>query len=150
MAVEFAFSQAREVFPASDNFGSFEPRQEFTRIRHGPARVTRHCAGAHHSARSVQRQIKHWSEVNVKSQSPAILADDLAMSSKKVGIIRREHVGSRWCRSKHIPKSIDAPALKINTRKQRCFEALPNLAQQMPGLLRTLGVPCKQDYTCRL
>src|SRR5580700_7402877 len=137
MAVQFAFAESRKMFAAPQHSRGAKPRQKLARIYRSFLRIIRYCPRAQHTSRRLQREIEHRREVHVESQRTAVPADDFPVLTKKRPLTRSKHFRCRRCCSQRIAKTIDRPALEINTGEQSSRDALSALVQQPPSLFRT-------------
>src|SRR5579863_10653995 len=150
MAVEFARAQAREVLAASQHTSRAQPGKKIPRVDSSFAWILGDDSRSHHAARSFECKIEHRSKVDVKSKSAAALSDNLPVLAEEFSIAAGEYVCCCGRGAEHAAKAIHGTALKVDAGKQRRRNALLTIAQQSPGLLGTLYVPCEQNDARRL
>src|ERR1700722_885101 len=143
VTVEGAFAETGKMFPASQHFCDLQPGKKFASVGGSLARIVGHGSRTHYFARRGKSQIKHGREVDVESESAAVLADDLTVFAVELAIACGEYVGRRRGRSEYIAETIDRPTLEINAAEQWSRDEILAVAQQLPRLFRSLDVARK-------
>src|SRR5579872_2207479 len=150
MAIELALTKSGKVLAATEHSRLTQSTQKFAYISCSVLRIGRYSPRSHDTTRCLESQVKHRSEVDIKSECTAVLADHLSVLAEQSWIMGREHLGCGGSGSEYITKSIDRTALQINAGKERGIDALLTVAQKLPGLMSALDVPSKQDDAGRL
>src|SRR5258708_34302670 len=146
MAVEFALAEAGKVLATSQHACGAKPCEELARIANRFAGVGRDRARTHHAARRFKREIEHGSEVNVESEGAAVLSDDLPVFAEEFAVTGGEDICCRRSWPERIAEAVYVSAFEIDAGKQRRGNALLAIAQESPGLLRSLNVAREQDH----
>src|SRR5271166_3011554 len=150
MTIELAFTEAGEVFAASQHVCFAKAGEKLAPIGDSFLRLRRDHARAHHAARGFKCQIKRRSEINIKAEGAAVLSDNLTMLEEELAVAGGEDIGRGRCGTEHVAEAVDESAFEIDTGEKRCRNALLALAQQTPCLLGGLDVAREEDYARRL
>jgi hypothetical protein len=150
MAVERALAEAGKMFAAPQNPGVRQPGKELADIFHGIHGIGRDCTRRHHLARCLEGKIEYGGEVYVKAECTAVLADNLAVLAKHVGIACGKDIRRRRRRPKGLAKTVDAPAFQIDASEKGRRNAFLAFPQQLPGLFWRLNVTGEKNHAGRL
>src|SRR5580692_3026585 len=147
VSIEVGFAEAGKVLDCSEHSRRGQSGEEFTSVGDGLGRICGNSTRTHNIARCLKCQIYNRREVRIETECTARLADNLAVPTIKVWITSREYIGSRWCGSSNVAKTIDPATLHVDTSKQGRRHARLALFEQPVRLLPAGDIAREKNHT---
>ncbi len=137
--------------PAPITPADFKSGQKFPRINDDRVGVGRNRPRAHHFARSLESQIEHRGKIHIETQSPAGLADDLAVLAEELAVARSQNTSAaEGAGPVTLRKRSTLPPSRSTQVKQRLADVRLTILEQLVRLLRVDDIAGKQNHARRL